>query len=89
MNCLILAAGLGTRLRGISDSKPLAMNTPQPARVASFAAVIFETMPPTAVSLVVPPAIASISGVIFSTTGTTFPVPFISMSPGAVERMMR
>ena len=23
MNCLILAAGLGTRLRGISESKPL------------------------------------------------------------------
>ena len=44
-----------------SDSEPLAMNTPHPARVASFAAVIFETMPPTAVSLVVPPAIASMS----------------------------
>ena len=73
----------------MSGSAPLAMNTPQPDFVASFAAEIFVTIPPTAVSLVVPPAIASTSGVILSTTGTTWPVPFMSISPGAVERMNR
>ena len=73
----------------MSGSEPLAMKTPQPALVATFAAEILLIMPPVAVSLVVPPAIASISGVIFSTTGTTSPVPFMSMRPGAVEMMAR
>ena len=73
----------------MSGSAPLAMNTPQPARVASRAALIFEIMPPVAVSLIVPPAMASISGVIFATTGTICFVPLRSTSPGAVERMKR
>ena len=66
----------------MSGSAPLAMKTPQPDLVASLAAEILLTMPPTAVSLVVPPAMASISGVILSTTGTTRPVPFMSIEPG-------
>ena len=73
----------------MSGSAPLAMKTPQPDFVASLAAESLLTIPPTAVSLVVPPAMASISGVILSTTGTTRPVPFMSTSPGAVERMRR
>ena len=72
----------------MSRSAPLAMKTPQPARVASLAAEILLTIPPRAVSLVVPPAMPSISGVIRSTTGTIWPVPFRSISPGAVERMI-
>ena len=65
------------------------MNTPHPDLVAIRAAEILDTMPPTAVSLVVPPAIASIEAVIFSTTGTISPVPFMSIRPGAVERMTK
>ena len=71
----------------MEGSAPLAMNTPQPERRAILAAVILEIMPPVAVTSVVPPAMASISGVIFSTTGRMRPVPFISIRPGAVERM--
>jgi hypothetical protein len=73
----------------MSGSAPLAMKTPHPDLVASFAAESLLTIPPTAVSLVVPPAIASISGVILPTTGTMRPVPLMSIRPGAVERMSR
>ena len=73
----------------MSGSAPFAMKTPQPDFVAILAAESLLTIPPTDVSLVVPSAMASISGVILSTTGTTRPVPLLSMSPGAVVRIMR
>ena len=61
--------------------------TPQPARCAILAAESLLTMPPTEVSCLVPWAIASISSVMVSTTGTTSPVPCMSISPGILDRI--